>query len=90
MKNKTTNAYGEEATVIKIGNGYFVNAKAGEVYISNILDACLSAWHEDVFKDKQEFDSVNAKEIKYIANVNESLTSQNNNRNVYIIEILRN
>lgn len=84
----TTNRVGTEITLIDTGKGYFVRAKWNEIYISGILDACLSAWNEDIFEDNQIFDSIHVENIKYIAKVDPDLTAKNNGKNVYVLTLL--
>lgn len=88
MKTRTTDKFGIEIKLINTGEGYFVRAKANEIYISGILDACLSAWLEDIFEDNQIFDSIHVEGIQYIAKVDPKLTQKNNGKNVYILTLL--
>lgn len=88
MKTRTTDKFGIEIKLIDTGEGYFVRAKANEVYISRILDACLSAWHEDIFEGDQVFESIHVEGIKYIAKIDEKLTKENNGKNVYTLTLL--
>ncbi len=88
MKTRITDKFGIEIKLIDTGNGFFVRARANEIYISGILDACLSAWYEDIYEDNQVFDSIHVEGIKYVANVDAKLTEKNNGKNVYILTLL--
>ncbi|MDP2564386.1 hypothetical protein [Pseudoalteromonas marina] len=90
MKTRTTDKFGIEIKLIDTGKGYFVRARANEIYISRILDACLSAWYEDIFEDNQVFDSIHVENVKYKASVDKEQTAKNNGKNVYVLTLIEN
>lgn len=88
MNTRTTDKFGIEIKLINTDKGYFVRAKANEIYISGILDACLSAWFADIFEDNEIFESIHVEGIQYIAKVDKELSLKNNGKNVYILTLL--